>query len=343
MEIDDFTKQEVADKIKKMTYPQDWEAYNQAQTKEKIITEKLLLELLDSIPDQEIYQKKGGRPWTPIRERIYSMFLYAYSGYSSRRCISDLMMAKDRGVISKYPHFNSILNYYSNKSITPFLMKLIWMTSLPLRSVEEHFAIDSSGFGTSRFERWFNVRTQESEWKRHWKKCHTCIGVKTNVITSLEITEGTDADSPELVRLIEQTSQNFTMKAVSADKAYLSRDNFDRIAELGAIPYIPFKSNSTGNKKGSLIWSRMFDLFLQKRELFDKGYHKRSNIESTFYMIKRKFGNSLKTKKDESQVNEILMKCLCHNLAVLVQESLELGLEIDLSFCAQTILAQNGV
>ncbi len=85
----------------------------------------------------------------------------------------------------------------------------------------------------------------------------------------------------------------------------------------------------------------MFDRFLKKRELFDKEYHKRSNVESAFYMIKRKFGNSLKTKRDDSQVNEILMKCLCHNLAVLVQESFELGLEIDLNFCAKTILAQN--
>lgn len=340
MEINEFTKKDVAEKIKRMTYPQDWEAYNKAQTKEKIISEKLLLELMDSIPDREIYSKKGGRPWTPIRERVYAMYIYSHSGSSSRRCISDLMMAKERGIITKYPHFNSVLNFYYNKSITTLLMKLIWITSLPLRSVEEHFAVDSTGFGTPRFERWFDIRTQEEAWKRTWKKAHACIGVKTNVITSLEITEGVDSDCPELIPLVEQTAKNFEMKGVSADKAYLSRENFDRIADMGAIPYIPFKSNSTGKKKGSLIWSRMFDLFLQKRELFDQGYHKRSNIESTFSMVKRKFGNSLKTKRDDSQVNEILMKCLCHNLAVLVQESFELGLEIDLGNCAEVILAQ---
>lgn len=344
MEIDEFAKAEkkhyVDGKIKKLTYPQDWESYNEAQTKEKIICEKLLLELLDSIPDQEIFSKRGGRPWTPIRQRVYCMFLYAYSGYSSRRCISDLQMAKDRGIIPKVPHFNSILNFYSSKNITTLLMKLIWMTSLPLRHVEESFAIDSSGFSTSLFERWFNIRTQLPEKKRHWKKAHLCIGVKTNVITSIEITDGTEADSPELIRLVEQTGENFDIKAVSADKAYLSRQNFDRIAEMGAIPYIPFKSNSTRRSKGSVIWSRMFDFFLQNRETFDKGYHQRSNIETTFHMIKRKFGNGLKTRKDDSQVNEILMKCLCHNLAVLVQESIKLGLEVDLGYCAAKILAQ---
>ena len=57
-------------------------------------------------------------------------------------------------------------------------------------------------------------------------------------------------------------------------------------------------------------------------------------------MIKRNFGNNLKTRKDISHVNEILMKCLCHNLAVLVQESFEIGLDIDLNFCAKMMFAQ---
>ncbi len=156
----------------------------------------------------------------------------------------------------------------------------------------------------------------------------------------MEITEGHEADSPELIPLVEQAGKNFEIENVCADKAYLSRQNFDKIAEMGAIPYIPFKSNSTGNKKGSIIWSRMFDLFLKNREAFDKEYHQRSNVETTFHMIKKKFGNHLKTKKDDSQVNEILMKCLCHNLAVLVHESIELGLEVDLGKCAEVILAQ---
>lgn len=340
MEIDDFAKQSVADKIKRMTYSQEWWSYNEAQTKEKILSEKLLLELLDAIPDQEIFSKKGGRPWTPIRQRIFYMYLYAYSGYSARRCISDLQMAKDRSIISKVPHFNSILNFHSSKSVTTFLMKLIWMTSLPLRNIEETFAIDASGFSTSLFERWFNVRTQLPERKRHWKKAHLCVGVKSHIIVSMEITEGHEADSPELIPLVEQAGKNFEIENVCADKAYLSRQNFDKIAEMGAIPYIPFKSNSTGNKKGSIIWSRMFDLFLKNREAFDKEYHQRSNVETTFHMIKKKFGNHLKTKKDDSQVNEILMKCLCHNLAVLVHESIELGLEVDLGKCAEVILAQ---
>lgn len=50
-------------------------------------------------------------------------------------------------------------------------------------------------------------------------------------------------------------------------------------------------------------------------------------------MIKRKFSHKLGTRKDASQVNEILMKILCHNLSVLVHESIELSLEINFQAC----------
>lgn len=58
-------------------------------------------------------------------------------------------------------------------------------------------------------------------------------------------------------------------------------------------------------------------------------------------MIKRNFGCHLRTKKDISHVNEILMKRFCHDLAILVQESFELGLDINLNSCAQMVLAHN--
>jgi transposase len=57
-------------------------------------------------------------------------------------------------------------------------------------------------------------------------------------------------------------------------------------------------------------------------------YHKRSNIESTFSMIKRKFGDSVRSKTLTAQINEILCKILAHNLCVVIQETHELGIDI---------------
>jgi hypothetical protein len=56
-------------------------------------------------------------------------------------------------------------------------------------------------------------------------------------------------------------------------------------------------------------------------------YHKRSNVESTFSAIKRKFGDAVRSKTDTSMMNEALAKIVCHNLCCVIQEWYELGID----------------
>ena len=44
-------------------------------------------------------------------------------------------------------------------------------------------------------------------------------------------------------------------------------------------------------------------------------------------MIRSKFGERLRSKTRTAQVNELLLKVLCHNLCVIVQSIFELGIE----------------
>ena len=63
------------------------------------------------------------------------------------------------------------------------------------------------------------------------------------------------------------------------------------------------------------------------RAEFLEYYHKRSNVETTFSMIKAKFGHQARSKTPAAQVNEVLLKILCHNICVLIQSMYELGAE----------------
>ncbi len=56
-------------------------------------------------------------------------------------------------------------------------------------------------------------------------------------------------------------------------------------------------------------------------------YHRRSNIETAYSMIKGKFCSSLRSKSDTGKINEALCKVLAHNICVLVQAMHELGIE----------------
>jgi hypothetical protein len=104
----------------------------------------------------------------------------------------------------------------------------------------------------------------------------------------------------------------------------ISGDNLQTAVDPGATPYIPFKSNTTG-KSGSELWKKLFHYYSYKREEFLIHYHKRSNVETTFSMIKAKFGERLRSKTETAQINEALCKVLCHNLCVVIQSMYELG------------------
>ena len=71
----------------------------------------------------------------------------------------------------------------------------------------------------------------------------------------------------------------------------------------------------------------MYHYFNFRKQEFLQHYHKRSNVESTFSMMKRKFGDSLRSKTDVAMVNETLCKVLSHNLVVLIHEMYELGID----------------
>ncbi len=100
--------------------------------------------------------------------------------------------------------------------------------------------------------------------------------------------------------------------------------------QRGAIPYIPFKINSVPQSihtPKSELWTRMYHFYSLHRAEFLQHYHKRSNIETTFHMIKSKFGQRLRSKSLTAQINEALCKVLCHNLCVVIQSVHELGIE----------------
>ena len=71
----------------------------------------------------------------------------------------------------------------------------------------------------------------------------------------------------------------------------------------------------------------MFYYRSYNQDSFMQHYHKRSNVESTFSMIKAKFGDSLRSKTDRAQTNEALCKVLCHNICCLIQAMHELNLK----------------
>src|SRR5205085_2771415 len=128
--------------------------------------------------------------------------------------MSDLMEAKRRGLISMMPNFVSLTRYLESEEMTALLKEMIIESSLPLKMVEYDFAVDSSGFSTGIYKKWVEVKwgktperyvSAESISKMDWLKVHVMCGVRTNIITAIEVTHAHAGDSPQFAPLVEQT------------------------------------------------------------------------------------------------------------------------------------------
>ncbi len=195
----------------------------------------------------------------------------------------------------------------------------------PSKRFTPDFAVDSTGFSTCRYTRWYDQKYGQAKTTADCVKYHAMAGVKTNVLTAVTVLDQNSADSPQLPGLTRATAEGFTVHEVSADKAYAATDNFQAVEDVGAVLYAAFKSNTTGGIGG--IFEKAFLYFRLHREEFLQRYHKRSNIESSFSALKRKLGDSVRGKSDVSMKNEVLAKVVCYNLTCCIAEWYALGIE----------------
>jgi hypothetical protein len=109
-----------------------------------------------------------------------------------------------------------------------------------------------------------------------WKGCCSMkdLSIKTNIVTSVEVSDGYAHDYPFYKGLVDRTANaGFQMKEVSADKGYLGATNMLATLQHGAIPYIPFKINSVADSRGSYgpkseLWTRMYHFYSLHRASF---------------------------------------------------------------------------
>ena len=172
--------------------------------------------------------------------------------------------------------------------------------------------------------------------RNKWVKLHAMTGCRTNVITAVVMTDGHAHDSRFIEPTLTATAESFTMRKVTADKAYSSRKIHAAIEQVGATPYIPFPGGWP-SLQGEMfpevapetsIFYKMKHMFIWQRDLFLGHYHVRSNVEATFSALKRKFGGRLRSKSETGQMNEVLCKVIAYNLTVLISAIHELSLPV---------------
>lgn len=322
---------------KKPTYAQDWPAYDAAKTNEDVLFKRLLQELL-LLAVEEPTRPRLGRRGFDTRTKIFCMAIKEYYKSDLRKATSILKELQHLHLIGRVPCYKSLDNFYNTPELQSILDQLMLITALSLAPVERTGAIDSTGFSVSKYESW-----QEHKWgtpgqrTRRWVKLHAHVGCTTNVIVSAEVTEKNVADITMLPTVVGDRPRHFQFQDFVGDRAYGSREVYNFLDKAGLDVYIPFKRTSSSAAKGSRLWKEMYEFFKRCPEEYNMHYHQRSNVESTFHMLKQRFGHNLLTKGFTANQNEIKTRILCHNLCVLIQEAAERGIIADFEACVKNL------
>ena len=311
--------------------PRDWGNYNAYQVHEKLAAMTLLYEIIQCLIIGDEWCGNG-RPPYGMRDALFCSVVKVWNGDSSRRTISDLMIAKSMGYITAVPHFNTITNYMRTTEFTEYIEEIYRIIAYQFKDKEIYFAVDSTGFGKHNTQ-WLTARKNRNE-RKSANKLHVVMGVMTGVIAYAKVTAGTEHDSTHLPHMLRETCRFFRPQEVYGDSGYLSFSNVNAVRAIGAMPFFKPKKNTKLHDIrrwwiDGAAWDEMVTFFREDEPGFRRHYGRRNGVEGMFSSMKAKYLRFIRGKTSKSQENEVFTKVVCHNLSMLVRATFQLGLRVD--------------
>lgn len=300
----------------------DPRAYDFVTTGGKIRLLRLILETMDMVDDVPYVLGVGfgGRRGYPPRTMAAVALMRTFLRNGSRDMVGELNDSSElRGLLNLerggIPGKSTICDTYHRMS-QGYLRKVNLMI---VSEIERGgLAVDSTGKSTNMFEPWSTIR-KEDGLQKGYLKLHAVADIDTRAIIDFEITDANVSDirvfREFLDRLPGSRGGDGGRSSVCADAAYLARDVCTAIEDLGYVPLIMPKSNTSKRAAGHPAWRRMVTFALEQYEEFKELYGRRSVIESIFGALKRVYGNGLSMRRPDSQRTEMILQILCHNSA----------------------------
>lgn len=157
-------------------------------------------------------------------------------------------------------------------------------------------------------------RLRKPSWHAAWPKLTAVFDTQTHLITGIEVGHGPTQDSPQFTPAMRQATANLKPIRVLADKGYDAEHNHVLCRkELGIrSTAIALNPRATGRRWPKARYRRMM-----KRRFPKVKYRQRAQAESGFSRHKRRLGSALTARQHDSQLREMRLRVIAHNLMIL--------------------------
>ena len=193
-------------------------------------------------------------------------------------------------------------NRVSNKQIQRLLEKIVEsITNKISRAIL--FACDSIGFKEDVASFYYALRSKKKK-RRRWIKALYLLDTQTQLCVSQVITRGPSGDARELQRLEDKSALELVIEVM--DRGFDGAGNF----RLG----IPFRVIPPIRRGGSIKgWKRIVEYVVYVVAKWMGIYGKRWICETMNSVIKRKFGDSIREKKERNKkrIVSLIPNLLC--------------------------------
>ncbi len=256
-----------------------WKNYDAAQRNEYPEVIHLIARLVDiasePIKDRLVGYDVIGRPCLSKPDLARLMLAQQYAGKCNRVSLGYMSMIEwHLGIHDGFdPSYKSLERAYGDPDVMLLLNDLFFLTQQPVSGIERKFAIDGTCFGTTIKVNWESSRDEilrlnrekgadgkkEERTRKEFAKTILAAGTTFKLISSFAIAWSPFSnESPHLKPLLKQIVELYAHVAVlTADAAFLSRENCNAIGDAGATPRIFPKDNVTLRAHGSGAWRKM--------------------------------------------------------------------------------------
>lgn len=175
--------------------------------------------------------------------------------------------------------------------------------------------IDASGIRIVGRSIWYSLRTKKNISRRECDKVHLAICGDTMLALNWFITNGKQNDCPFFERLLAPFK---LLGIILADKGYLSRKNFQIVADKNGSAFIPFKSNSGIRSKSNPAWKFALNLWKLFPMIYKSIYNQRSKVECVFSVLKKRYGDNLHSRDVHLRRREFALRLISYNLRLII-------------------------
>jgi len=301
-----------------------------------------VIELIGRVVDEASPRIYAGRScWNAYPKPVLAKAVLAqqYDGRCNRVGVGMLQLFRERlsiGADHAGLSYKTLERSYSDTMVIALLNEVFFLTQKPTQSLETRFAVDGTCFSATIKANWESAKKQflkKPEGRRLFEKTVIACGTTFKIISAFAVASTPYAnDSPYLKPILAQIRQLYDdVSLVVADPAFLSRENCESIAKLGAKPRIMPKGNVSLKAKGFKAWRDMLIDFTNETESWLRDYHTRSIAETVSSTMKRVNPTPLRKKLIIRRAVEILARICVYNLRQLTYLKYTHNISLDFS------------